>query len=83
VIDLNTQLKYFKNMETLLKRKHGEAQTKKLLSRAVYLFSIGGNDYLAPFATNSSLLLSYSHEEYVDMVIGNLTTVIKVINSKC
>ncbi|KAE7998992.1 hypothetical protein FH972_003480 [Carpinus fangiana] len=82
VIDLNTQLKYFKNMETLLKRKLGEAQTKKLLSRAVYLFDIGNNDYLAPFATNSSLLLSYSHEEYVDMVIGNLTNVIKEIHKK-
>jgi hypothetical protein len=84
VIDLNTQLtKYFKNMETVLKRKLGEAQTKKLLSRAVYLFSIGTNDYVAPFTANSGLLLSYSHEEYVDMVIGNFTTVIKVIIYSC
>jgi hypothetical protein len=39
VIDPNTQLiKYFKNMETVMKRKL-EAQTKKLLCRAVYLFT--------------------------------------------
>jgi len=62
-----------------LKRKIGEAQAKKLLSKAIYLFSIGNNDYLAPFTSNSSVLQSYSHEEYVDMVIGNVTTVIKVI----
>ncbi|XP_059456465.1 GDSL esterase/lipase 1-like [Corylus avellana] len=82
VIDLNTQLKYFKNVETMLKRKVGETQAKKLLSRAVYLISIGNNDYLAPFTTNSSVLLSYSPQEYVDMVIGNLTTVIKEIHTK-
>ncbi|XP_059458021.1 GDSL esterase/lipase 1-like isoform X1 [Corylus avellana] len=82
VIDLNTQLKYFKNMETVLKRTLGEAQTKKLLSRAVYLFSIGTNDYAAPFSTNSSLLRFSTHEEYVDMVIGNFTTVIKEIHRK-
>jgi hypothetical protein len=79
VIDLHTQLSYFKKVDTLLKRKIGEAQAKKLLSKAIYLFSIGSNDYLAPFTTNSSVLQSYSHEEYADMVIGNLTTVIKVI----
>ncbi|XP_059458058.1 GDSL esterase/lipase 2-like isoform X2 [Corylus avellana] len=82
VIDLNTQLKYFKNVETMLKRKVGETQAKKLLSRAVYLINIGGNDYLAPFTTNSSVLRSYSPQEYVDMVIGNLTTVIKEIHKK-
>jgi phospholipase/lecithinase/hemolysin len=79
VIDLHTQLSYFKKVDTLLKRKIGEAQAKKLLSKAIYLFSIGTNDYFAPFLTNTSVLQSYSHEEYVDMVIGNVTTVIEVI----
>lgn len=79
VIDLHTQLSYFKKVDTLLKRKIGEAQAKKLLSKAIYLFSVGNNDYFAPFLTNTSVLQSYSHEEYVDMVIGNVTTVIKVI----
>jgi hypothetical protein len=79
VIDQHTQLSYFKKVDTLLKREIGEPQAKKLLSKAIYLFSIGNNDYLAPFTSNSSVLQSYSHEEYVDMVIGNVTTVIKVI----
>lgn len=79
VIDLNTQLKYFKNMETQLRQKLGEKEVKELLFKAVYLISIGNNDYLFPFTSNSSVLQSYSREEYVNMVIGNLTTVIKVI----
>jgi hypothetical protein len=44
----------------------------------VYLFSIGTNDYMSPFLTNSTILNSYSKSEYVGIVIGNLTSVIKV-----
>ncbi|KAK4592197.1 hypothetical protein RGQ29_016633 [Quercus rubra] len=82
VIDLNTQLKYFKNMETRLRQKLGEKEVKELLFKAVYLISIGNNDYFVPFTSNSSVLQSYSREEYVNMVIGNLTTVIKEIYKK-
>ena len=79
VIDLNTQLDYFKNIETLLKKKLGEKEAKTLLVKAVYLNCIGSNDYIVPYTTNPSILQSYSQEKYVNMVIGNLTTVIKVI----
>lgn len=65
-------------MKKLLKQEIGEAKAKTLVSRAVYLTSTGSNDYVAPYTANSSLLQSYTPEEYVDMVIGNLTTVIKV-----
>ena len=81
VVDLQAQLSYFKNLIGLLRQKLGDADARALLGRALYLFSIGTNDYVAPFATNSSGLLSYSREEYVDMVIGNLTIVIKVTKS--
>ena len=66
-------------METQLRQKLGEKEVKELLFKAAYLISIGNNDYLFPFTSNSSVLQSYSREEYVNMVIGNLTTVIKVI----
>ncbi|KAF5466290.1 hypothetical protein F2P56_016231 [Juglans regia] len=82
VIDLHTQLSNFKTMKTLLKKEIGEAEAKTLVSRAVYMTSIGGNDYAAPYTANSSLFQSYSPEEYVDMVIGNLTTVIEGIHKE-
>ncbi|XP_030967008.1 GDSL esterase/lipase 1-like [Quercus lobata] len=82
VIDLNTQLNYFKNMETLLKHKLGEEEANTLLVKAVYLICIGNNDYFVPFTTNSSVLKSYSPEKYLNMVIGNLTTAIKEIYKK-
>jgi hypothetical protein len=78
VIDLKTQLSYFENLARLFRKKLGHAEAKTFFGRAVYLISIGGNDYLVPFNSNSSVLQSISKEEYVDMVIGNLTTVIKV-----
>ncbi|GMY22673.1 GDSL esterase/lipase 1-like [Fagus crenata] len=79
VINLNTQLNYFKNMETMLRQKLGEKEAKTLLVRAVYLISIGNNDYLVPFYPNSTVLQYSAQEELVNMVIGNLTTVIKEI----
>lgn len=79
VIDLNTQAIYFKNVERQISQKLGDTETKKLLSKAIYMFNIGSNDYVAPFTTNSSLLQAYSRKEYVGMVIGNTTTVIKEI----
>ncbi|KAK7852133.1 gdsl esterase/lipase 1 [Quercus suber] len=82
VIDLNTQLNYFKNMETLLKHKLGEEEANTLLVKAVYLICIGSNDYFVPFNINSSVLKSYSPKKYVNMVIGNLTTAIKEIYKK-
>lgn len=75
VVALNTQLKYFKNLDTLFKQRLGEKEAKKLLSKAVYLTSVGSNDYLFRFTSNSSV---YSPKEYVNLVIGNFTNVIKV-----
>ncbi|XP_016462207.2 GDSL lipase-like [Nicotiana tabacum] len=77
VIDLNTQLKYFKNVVEILKKKVGATESKQILSNAVYIFSAGGNDYLAPFSTNSTI--PYPEREYLQMIMGNLTSVLKGI----
>ncbi|KAJ0008429.1 hypothetical protein Pint_29344 [Pistacia integerrima] len=86
VVDLETQLSYFNIVEKKLKQKLGDAEAKTLLSKSVYLFSVGGNDYLVLFNSNStykSVLQSYkSKKEYVGMVIGNLTSTIKEIYKK-
>ena len=79
-MDLKTQLSNFKSMEKQLMQKLGASEVKALLSTAVYMFSIGTNDYMIPFTTNSTVLESYSKKEYVKMVIGNITSVIQVIN---
>lgn len=73
-MDLETQIKYFNKVEKSLRQELGDAGAKKLLSKAVYLISIGGNDYLTK---NSSV----SDEEFVSTVLGNLTVALKVIYS--
>ncbi|XP_062086815.1 GDSL esterase/lipase 1-like [Humulus lupulus] len=78
-IDLKTQLDYFKNVSNQLKQQMGYADAKILLSKAVYIFSVGSNDYSFPFDTNTTILDSYTTEQYVGMVIGNITEVIQEI----
>ncbi|EEF29143.1 GDSL esterase/lipase 2 isoform X1 [Ricinus communis] len=75
VVDLKTQVLYLKNVKKQISKQIGDEETKTLLSKAIYLISIGGNEYLAP----SHVFKSFSREDYVRMVIGNLTSVIKDI----
>lgn len=79
VIGLKTQLKYYTKVEAWLRHKLGDVECNNVLSRAVYLFNIGTNDYISRFLTNSTMLASSdSRSQYVDTVIGNLTSVVKV-----
>ncbi|CAK9183781.1 unnamed protein product [Ilex paraguariensis] len=79
VIDLKTQLSYFKIVVKQLRQNLGDGEAKQLLSNAVYLFSIGSNDYGNTLSTNSSFFHSNSQDEYVKIVIGNSTAVIQDI----
>lgn len=78
VISLDKQLVYYKKAESGLIKKLGYSEARTRLTRAVYLFSIGTNDYTSLFLTKSPLLNSTSHSQYVASVVGNLTTVIAV-----
>jgi hypothetical protein len=79
VINLRTQLDHYKKVERLWRTNFGKEESKKRISRAVYLISIGSNDYSSIFLTNQSLPISMS--QHVDIVIGNLTTFIHVSSS--
>ncbi|KAJ9559944.1 hypothetical protein OSB04_005104 [Centaurea solstitialis] len=72
-VNLKTQLEYFGDLEKHFRENLGDAKAEKLVSDAVYLFSCGGNDYWSPVG---------SIEQHVEMVIGNLTDVIKGIHGK-
>lgn len=78
VIPLKTQARNYKKVAGFLRHNLGKSEAKLLLSNAVYMFSIGSNDYLSPFLTDSDVLKSYSHSEYVAMVVRNMTSIIKV-----
>ncbi|CAL5439380.1 unnamed protein product [Camellia sinensis] len=82
VINLCTQVRYYNKVVGLLRQKLGNEEAKKTLSSAVYLFGVGTNDYISLFLTNSTFLNSFSNSQYVGMVIGNLTMVIKEVYKK-
>ncbi|KAL6140612.1 hypothetical protein ACLB2K_058910 [Fragaria x ananassa] len=79
VLDLNTQLSYFERVRESLTKNLGDEEAKTLISRAVYMYSAGSNDYSYIFGTNSSILRTHSHREFVGMVLGNITAAIKVL----
>ncbi|KAI4346902.1 hypothetical protein L6164_007765 [Bauhinia variegata] len=75
--DLKSQLSNFKMVKKKLGKKLGHEEANELVSKSVYIFSVGANDYAIPFLINSSI--KYPQEEFVDIVIDNLTTVLKEI----
>ncbi|XP_020225249.1 LOW QUALITY PROTEIN: GDSL esterase/lipase 1-like [Cajanus cajan] len=79
VIDLKTQVSYLRNVNKLFSQRLGQAKAEEMLSKSVHLFSIGSNDYGTLLDPNSTVLLPVNHQEFVDIVIGNLTDVIKEI----
>ncbi|GJV50857.1 GDSL esterase/lipase 1-like protein [Tanacetum coccineum] len=74
-VDLQTQLRYFGDLVNHYRQNLGDIESRQLLSDAVYLLSCGGNDYQIPY-------YPYTQEQYVDIVIGNMTNVIKGIYEK-
>lgn len=80
-VNLALQMYYFVQMVRKMKQQVGESEANKLLSKAVYLLDIGGNDYFSLFETNRTggplpeLPLSPSMKRlYVNQILGNLTT---------
>lgn len=78
VINLRTQLSYFKDVVKTLKQQIGENQTQNLLKRAVYLFSIGGNDYFSFYSSHPNASLT-AKTQHVRIVTSNLTQVLEEI----
>ncbi|XP_057767902.1 GDSL esterase/lipase 5-like [Salvia miltiorrhiza] len=81
-IDLKTQLKYFEQVEQRLTAKLGASEAEEVISNAVYFFSIGSNDYLGGYLGNPIMQQLYHPEQYVGMVVGNLTSTIQEVYKK-
>ncbi|KAK7294509.1 hypothetical protein RJT34_17398 [Clitoria ternatea] len=79
VIDLKTQVSYLRNVKNNFRQRLGVAEAEELVSKSVYLFSVGANDYGAILDLNTGLLPPGDHKNYVDNVIGNITEAIKEI----
>ncbi|KAF7846958.1 hypothetical protein BT93_L3539 [Corymbia citriodora subsp. variegata] len=79
VVDLKMQLKQLEQLAKKLRKEMGSEKAERIIKEGVYLISIGSNDYARPIFSNPALFQSISMEDYVGMVIGNITTVLKGI----
>ncbi|CAM0950712.1 unnamed protein product [Alopecurus aequalis] len=70
VISLNQQLEYFKEYKERLKLAKGEAVADKIIAEAVYVFSIGTNDFMVNYYLMPLRPAQYTPEEYVDYLVG-------------
>ncbi|KAK1575667.1 hypothetical protein Q3G72_007403 [Acer saccharum] len=76
-LNIRIQLGYLKEVANLLKEELGDTEAKNILENAIYLSSFVGVDYMA-FINNTYTYFTQSKmEEYVKMVLGNLTEVTK------
>ncbi|XP_061364602.1 GDSL esterase/lipase 5-like [Gastrolobium bilobum] len=82
VIDLQTQLRHFEEVRKSLAENFGEKTAKELISEGIYFISIGSNDYMGGYLGNPKMQESYNPEQYVGMVIGNLTQAIQTLYEK-
>ncbi|KAL3723511.1 hypothetical protein ACJRO7_035656 [Eucalyptus globulus] len=78
VLNLHMQLKQMEELEKIWRKELGNEKAKTI-SEGVYFICIGSNDYVARVADNPTPFQSISMEDYVGMVIGNITTVLKGI----
>ncbi|GLU22518.1 hypothetical protein SLE2022_385870 [Rubroshorea leprosula] len=77
-IPLEVQVDYFKEVANLLKDQQGEADAKELLKGAIYYSSIGGVD-LDLFILGATNVTESMIQDYVNIVIGNITNQVKEI----
>ena len=57
----------------------GKRAARRVVKKAVYMIRIGSNDYLNPLINNPSMFKSHAPQDFVAMVVGNITSVLKVI----
>ncbi|XP_027906488.1 GDSL esterase/lipase 1-like [Vigna unguiculata] len=80
VIDLKTQVSYLKDLKNVFSERLGNAVAEEIVSKSVYLISIGSNDYGTLLNPDSDPVFPPGdHQGFVDSVIGNLTDAIKEI----
>jgi phospholipase/lecithinase/hemolysin len=70
VISLSQQLEYFKEYKERLKLAKGEAVADKIIAEALYVFSIGTNDFMVNYFFMPVRSAEYTPQEYVNYMVG-------------
>ncbi|XP_031401083.1 GDSL esterase/lipase 4-like [Punica granatum] len=76
MINFMEQVGQFKDMARRLNATLGPTKTREILGQAVYLFSIGGNDYIyyfIDFYSEGQSSTQSDQEQFVKAIVGNTT----------
>lgn len=83
IIRINRQLQHFEEYQERLRAMIGQSQAQKLVNQALFLITLGGNDfvnnyYLIPFSVRSR---QFSLPDYVDYILFEYKKILTVTNS--
>ncbi|GMI66262.1 Guard-cell-enriched GDSL Lipase 14, Occluded Stomatal Pores 1 [Hibiscus trionum] len=70
VIPLWKQLEYYKNYQKKLRAYLGDGKAKDIISHALYMISMGTNDFLENYYAIPGRSSEYSVEEYENFLVG-------------
>ncbi|KAF4396370.1 GDSL esterase/lipase At2g04570 [Cannabis sativa] len=70
VIPLWKELEYYKEYQKKLKTYQGEEKAKEIIGEALYMISIGTNDFLENYYTMPGRSSRYNIQQYQDFLIG-------------
>lgn len=77
-LTLDRQIEYFSRVRAALQQKLGDVETKKHLSRSIFVVVIGSNDLLGYFKSDPSEQAKSTPQQLVDSLIFKLKGQLKV-----
>ncbi|CAL9013652.1 unnamed protein product [Prunus brigantina] len=81
VIPLWKEVQYYKEYQNKLRAYLGKAKAKKILTEALYLISLGTNDFLENYYTIPTRQMEFTVQQYEDFLIGLSENFIREIYS--
>jgi hypothetical protein len=81
VITLSEQLAYFEEYTDRLKIAKGEATAKEIISEALYIWSIGTNDFIENYYNLPSRRMKYTVSEYESYLLGLAEAAIRRVHA--
>ena len=78
MVDFQKQISQFLQHKAAVIDQQGQALAVQVFSDAVYIFSVGSNDYLAGYFGNPKQREKYTPEQFVGAVVTGIVESIKV-----
>ncbi|KAI7734008.1 hypothetical protein M8C21_017909 [Ambrosia artemisiifolia] len=82
VISLSKQLEYFRECKARLGRVVGKKRSREIVTNAVFLLSMGTNDFLQNYYVEPTRSKQFTIDKYQDFLISAMTKYIKAIHAE-